>query len=310
LRSQRLAAIVEENENAARLRTKTLNHVLYGKSSYGYSSIGTDTSNKSMARADLVAFWKRGFVPSNAALVVAGDLTEAQLRSMAEKYFSSWSGGVFTATPPETPKSPERTIYIVDKPHAPQTSLAIGTVGVARSTPDFVPLQVMNSVFGGQFSSRLNMNLREEHGYTYGAHSSFGFRRGAGPFSAWGGIRTNVTAPAVTELFREVRRIRETAPTEDELRRAKDSWSLSLAGDFETTSDIATTEGNLFLYQLPFSYYATLADKIEAVTATRVQEVANRYLNPDKMVVVAVGDRAQIEPELRKLDLGNVEIVP
>jgi zinc protease len=212
--------------------------------------------------------------------------------------------------PPAVPPYPKRAIYIVDKPGAPQTSLAVATIGAPRSTPDYVPLEVMNMVFGGQFSSRINMNLREEHGYTYGAHSSFAFRRGAGPFSASAGIRTDATAPAVQELFREVERIRNTELSAEELKVAKDAWALSLAGDFETTADIAETEGGLFVYGLPSDYYGGLSKLINAVTATDVQRVAKEALHPESMVVIAVGDRARIAPELEKLNLGPVQLVP
>lgn len=249
---------------------------------------------------DLVGFWKRGFVPSNTALVVAGDIGEIELGKLAEHYFGGWSGEAFHSSPPAVPADPKRTIYVVDKPGAPQTSLAVATIGAPRGSQDYVPLEVMNMVFGGQFSSRINMSLREEHGYTYGAHSSFSFRRGAGPFSA----------PAVRELFREVDRIRNTEPSAEELKVAKDAWSLSLAGDFETTADIAATEGGLFAYGLPFDYYGGLAKQIDGVSASDVQRAAQKFLHPESMVMIAVGDRARIAPELEKLDLGPVQLVP
>jgi len=154
------------------------------------------------------------------------------------------------------------------------------------------------------------MNLREEHGYTYGAHSNFAFRRGAGPFSAYGEIRTDVTAPAIQELFHEVGRIRKTDVSLEELKLAKDSWALSLAGDFETTGDITGSEGGLFVYGLPLDYYRELPAQIDAVTAADVRSSATKYLNPDFLVVVAVGDRVRIEPEMEKLGLGPVQVIP
>jgi zinc protease len=309
-RSQRLTALLEEKDSSGALRTKALNHVLYGNSAYGYSGIGTESATKELKREDLVGFWKRGFVPSNAALVVAGDIRESQLRKLAEQYFGGWMGEPFHSIPPATPSDPKRAIYIVDKPGAPQTSLALATIGAPRSTPDYVPLGVMNMVFGGQFSSRINMNLREEHGYTYGAHSSFSFRRGAGPFSATAGIRTDVTAPAVQELFREVERIRNTEVSDEELKVAKDSWALSLAGDFETTVDITATEGQLFVYGLPLDYYGGLGRRIDSIGSADVKRVASEYLHPESMVVIVVGDHARIAPELEKLKLGPVELLP
>ncbi len=309
-RNQRLTRLVEEHDNPEIVRTRTLDYVLYGDSAYGYTASGTEASNKAITQEDVAGFWKRAFVPSNAALVVAGDITEAQLQTLTTKYFSAWNGAVSASNSPAASQAPKRKIYIVDKPGAPQTSLVIATIGAPRSTPDYVVLEVMNTIFGGQFSSRINMNLREVHGYTYGAQSSFNFRRGAGPFSAWGAIRTNVTAPAVTELFHEVDRIRDTEVSPEELKTAKDAWALSLAGKFGTTADIAGTEGEIILYGLPFNYYGSLQDQIDGVAPADVQSVAKKYLHPESMVVIAVGDRTRIEAELKKLNLGPVEIVP
>jgi zinc protease len=309
-RSQRLTTLVEDEDSPGVVRTKTLNHALFGDSAYGYTSIGTEASNQAITRDDLLAFWKRGFVPSNAALVVAGDIRQSELRKLAEKYFGGWSGEPFHSTPPALVSDPKRAIYIVDKPGAPQTSLAVATIGAPRSTPDYVPLEVLNMVFGGQFASRINMNLREDHGYTYGAHSGFSFRRGAGPFSAYSGIRTDVTAPAVREIFRELERIRDVEVSAEELQLAKNGWALSLAGDFQTTGSVAATEGELFVYGLPLDYYGGLGARIDAVSALDVRHMAQKYLDPESMVVIAVGDRARIAPELEKLNLGPVKQVP
>jgi zinc protease len=309
-RSERLADLLQDKEDPGTLRNDTLNRVLYGKSSYGYDVMGTEESTKSLTRDDLVGFWKQGFVPPNAALIVAGDITEKQLRALAEKYFGKWKGSAsVSAAPAEFPHS-SSAIYIVDEPGAPQTSLAMGAIGARRDTPDFVAMNVMNMVFGGQFASRINMNLREEHGYTYGAHSGFAFRRGPGPFSAYAEIRTDVTAPALHELYREVGRIRDSDVSPQELKLAKDSWALSLAGDFETTGDIAASEAGVFVYGLPLDYYRTLPSEIEAVTASDVHRVALKYINPDSLIVVAVGDRARIGPEIEKLGLAPVKVAP
>ena len=166
----------------------------------------------------------------------------------------------------------------------------------------------MNNALGGLFSSRINMNLREEHGYTYGGFSQFVFRRGPGFFVAGGGIRTDVTASAVSEIFKELRRIRTAPLSAEELKFAKDSFALSLAGRFETSEDAAGTFGELFTYDLPLTYYANLPAQITTVTSEDVQRVATRYVHPDTAVVIAAGDRVKIEPELKKLDIGPVEV--
>jgi zinc protease len=309
-RSQRLTALVEDGDRPSVVRTKVLNHVLFGDTVYGYTSIGTEASNLAITRDDLEGFWKGAFVPSNAALVVAGDIRQRELRKLAEKCFGDWSGEAFHSTPPVVARDPKRAIYIVDKPGAPQTSLAVATIGPPRSTPDYVALEVLNMVFGGQFASRINMNLREDHGYAYGAHSSFAFRRGAGPFSAYSGIRTDVTAPAVREIFREVERIRDSEVSPEELQLAKNGWALSLAGDFQTAGSVAATEAELFVYGLPLDYYRGLGARIDAVSASEIRRMAQKYLDPESLVVIAVGDRARIGPELEQLNLGPVKQVP
>jgi zinc protease len=167
----------------------------------------------------------------------------------------------------------------------------------------------MNTALGGLFSSRINMNLREEHGYTYGAQSFFNYRRFVGPFLAGGAIRTDVTAPATHELFKELTRIREAELTADELQKAKDSFSKSLVGLFETTGDISSTIGGQFVFGLPLDYYRDLPAQIDKVTAADALRVAKQYIDPKAIVVVEVGDRAKIEPELKKLDLGPVNVV-
>jgi zinc protease len=166
----------------------------------------------------------------------------------------------------------------------------------------------MNTALGGLFSSRINMNLREEHGYTYGASSVFVFRRGPGPFLVGTGVQTDVTAAAVGEIIKELKRMRESEPTPEELAIAKDSISRSLPGLFETTAQAASSIGQLFVYDLPLDYYRRLPEEIEEVKAADIQRVAQQYLNPDQLVVVAVGNRNKIAPEMEKLGLAEVEM--
>ena len=308
VRNTRLTLIQQQRDNPNALANRVFNNAVYGdKHPYGFPEIGTTDSVKAITRDDMVNFWKAGYVPGNAALVVAGDITEKELRALAEKYFGGWTGGAPSLKRPDVGASGARRILVVDKPNAPQTALRIGHVGVARSNPDYVPLEVMNLGLGGLFSSRINMNLREKNGYTYGAFSAFEYRRGLGPFYSGGGVRTNVTAPAVKEVFSEIDRMRTTRMTDDELRTAKDSFARSLAGLFETTGRTVGTIADLFIYDLPQDFYSTLPTRIDAVTAADVQRVAEKYLRPDSTVVVAVGDRSKIEPELQKLNFGSVE---
>ncbi len=308
VRNTRLTLIQQQRDNPNAIANRVFNSVVYGdKHPYGFIELGTPESTRALTRDDMMNFWKTGYVPGNAALVVAGDITEKELRALAEKYFGSWKGQSPASQLAEVESSGARRVVIVDKPGAPQTALRIGHVGVARSNPDYVPLEVMNLGLGGLFSSRINMNLREKNGYTYGAFSTFDYRRGAGPFYAGSGVRTNVTAPAVREVFNELERMRSTRMTDDELKTSKDALARSLAGRFETTGQTVGTIADLYIYNLPVDFYNTLPARIDAVTAADVQRVAEKYLKPDSTVVIAVGDRSKIEPELQKLNLGSVE---
>ena len=309
IRNQRVTAVLQENDEPFALAQRTATHVLYPNSPYGFSAIGTEASNKAITREELTGFWKKGYVPANSALAISGDLTMAQAKELAAKYFGAWSGPAEKEMSLATPAAPGRSIAIVDKPGAPQTLLLLASLGAKRNTPDYVPLEVMNTALGGLFSSRINMNLREEHGYTYGAQSFFNYRRAVGPFFAGGAIRTDVTAPATQELIKELTRIREAELTPEELQKAKDSFSKALVGLFETTGETATAIGLQFVFGLPVDYYRDLPAQIEKVTAADALRAAKEYIHPDAVVVVAVGDRAKIEPELKKLDLGPVNVV-
>jgi zinc protease len=309
VRNRRVTAVLQENDEPFALAIRTANKLLFPNSPYGFSVLGTEASNKSIGRDDLAAFWKQSYVPSTAVLAMAGDLNMGQARELAAKYFGGWSGTATNAKAPATPAAPAKSIAIVDKPGAPQTALLFGSIGTSRDTPDYVPLEVMNTALGGLFSSRINMNLREEHGYTYGAQSFFQYRRGVGPFLAGGAIRTDVTAPAMQELFKEITRIREAELKPEELQKAKDSFSKTLVGLFETTRDTASTVGQQFVFGLPTEYYRNLPAQIDKVTGAEALRVAKEYLHPDASIVVGVGDRTKIEPELKKLNFGPVTVV-
>ena len=310
IRKQRQTDILQIKDQPVRLAFGALLKQVYGPDHpYGYREIGTAESNAAITGEDMLNFWKRGYVPGNSALVLAGDLTGEEARSLAEKYFESWKGCASRHAPPPVETKTSKMIYIVDKPAAPQTYVVAGGLAVPRSSPDYVPIEVMNKALGGLFSSRINMNLREEHGYTYGAFSLFFYRRGPGIFGAGGAIRTDATAPAVGEILKELERIHTAPLTADELKLAKDAFSLSLAGLFETSERTAGTIGTLFTYELPLDYYGQLPEKINAVNSADVQRVATEYIHPDSSIVIAVGDRAKIEPELKKLSIGPIEMV-
>jgi zinc protease len=310
IRKQRLVAIQQEGDQPVATAVRVGRKALYGDSPYGYPNSGTTASVKAITREELQRFWVEHYSPGNAALFLAGDVTEPEARRLAEKDFGSWtaSGGAMTAAIPQAPAAPARRVVIVDKPGAPQTALIAFGLGVPRSTPDYPALNVMNSVLGGLFSSRINMNLREKNGFTYGAFSQFSFNRGDGPFLAGARVRTDVTGPAGRELFAELNRMRTDPATEDELRLAKENALRSLPGNFETVADTAELMSEIFTYGLPANYYQTLPQQYEEVTAAEVEKTAKDHLHPENLIVVAVGDQAKIQPQLEKLNLGPIEV--
>jgi zinc protease len=308
-RLARIGQLVQQRDNPGAVAGTVVAAALYGEGHpYGYSEIGTEASVKAMSRADMQAFWQQNFVPNNAALIVAGDISMNELRALAEKAFGSWQRGTPAQPKLGPPQTTRARVVIVDKPGAPQTQLRVVTVGAARSSPDFRPLQVMNMALGGLFSSRINMNLREQHGYSYGTYSNFVFRRSAGPFQVAGGVRTDATAASVTEVFKEIEGIRREPLGADELQKAKDSLANSLPGAFETSANAVNSFSNVFTYDLGLDYYNRYAAQVNAVTAEQAVNVALRYLPPERLVIVAVGDRKVIEPELKKLNLGAIEV--
>jgi zinc protease len=309
VRVSRVTDILQQKDSPGAIATRIAGHVLFGDAPYGFTPEGTETSNKAITRDDMTALWKKTYVPAGAALVMAGDVTEAQARALAEKYFGDWHGENAAAAAPGAPAMPSPGVYLYDKAGSAQTILLAVGAGTARTTPDYVPLTVMNTILGGLFSSRLNMNLRELHGYTYGARSTFEMRRGPGIFWAGGGIKTSDTAAATEEIFKELKKMKETEVSADELKLAKDNYSQSLVGRFQSTGQLVITFGALHVYGLPVDYFEKLPPAIEAVGAGDVHRVAEKYINPDHMFVVGVGDRGKIEGDMAKLGLGPAKQV-
>ena len=308
-RASRLAALTNDRGDPNVVVSRAGAAALFGPHHpFGYDNAGTEESNRVMSRDDMMNFWKANYVPNNAALVVAGNIPVDEMKALAENKFGTWKSGNAARPQIGAPETTKARIVIVDRPGAQQTMMRLLQLGVGRATPDYAALEVMNSELGGLFSSRINLNLREEHGYTYGASSMFVYRRSQGYFATGGGIRTDATAPAVTELFKEIRRMIETPMTAAELNLAKDSQSRSLPRLFETSNKAVAVLADIFLYDLPPDYYENLPERFSAVTAADAEAVAKKYLHPGQMILICVGDRAKIEPELKKLGLEAIEI--
>ena len=306
-RKSRLTTLVQWRDEPRSLASVMFSRSVYGTAHpYGVPVTGDESSIRAMKVEDLRAFHTQYFQPSNAFLIVVGDVTVPQMKEKLENAFGAWRGtaGAAPALPPIV-QLDKRTITIVDKPGAPQTEIRIGRVGAARTTEDYYALTVMNTILGGSFSSRLNQNLREEHGYTYGAGSSFGFRVLPGPFLAASGVQAAVTDSALLEFMKELKGINVQVP-DAELERAKNYISLGFPAEFQTVGDLADKLEELVIYGLPADYYSQYVRRIQAVTAADVQRVAKRYIDPAKMSIVLVGDRAGIEAKIAALKLAPI----
>jgi len=308
VRHDRLTRILQQRDDPATVATKAFLRAVYGSGHpYGFSEIGAEESNRVIAATELETFWRDGYLPRNAALVVSGDLTPEELLALAGRHFGPWTEAGKGPEGTLPTRIPERRLVLVDRPELPQTVLRLGHVGVPRAHPDFIPIDVMNTALGGLFSSRINRNLREVHGYTYGASSAFASRRGAGPFVVAASVRPDVTADAIREIVHEVDRMRTEQITTTELVTARESITRSLPGLFETTSQAASSVGSLFVHSLPLDHYRTLPARVDAVGVSDVQRVAREFLRLDELVVVAVGDRNRIQRDLEGLGLGPLE---
>ncbi|MCU1321857.1 MAG: peptidase domain protein [Acidobacteriaceae bacterium] len=308
IRKQRMVSIQQESDQPTAIAQRVGPKIVYGSQPYGFSNSGTVDSVKSITRDQMLAFWSAHYGPKDSALVLAGDLKEPEARTLAERYFGGWTGSsTGTVTLPPPPAPPALRLVIVDKPGSPQTALFAYGIGLPRSTPNLEALQVMNYTLGGSFASRINMNLREVHGYTYGAQSLYTLYRTGGPFLAGGLVKTDVTAAAAKEMMFEIKRIQTEPPTPEELKMAKDARVQSIPAQFETTAATAAAMSAIFLYDRPLDYYAKLPDAYRAVTAADVVAAAKNDVHPDHLVIVAVGDKAKIEPSLKELNLAPIE---
>ena len=310
-RQQRLTSLLQGRDDPPTISAVAFSRILYGRGHrYGTPQMGTAETIKTFTAEDLRGFYTSTFRPENAVLLAVGDITADTVMPLFEKSFGTWKGSGTQAAEklPPTDEPPARQIYLIDKPGAPQSQIRIGRIGVPRSTADFFPLQVLNTILGGSFTSRLNMNLREVHGYAYGASSTFDMRGAPGPFYSAAGVQTDKTAEALKEFFNELTAIGKPVPAE-ELARAKNYVSLRFPSAFETTGDISRRLEDALVYKLPDDYFSKYVQNIQAVTAADVQRAAQKYIKPDHLAVVVVGDLKTIEPGIRAMNLGPVKVM-
>ena len=307
VRQLRLHRLLQLRDLPGAVADRAFVRLLYGEHPYGHTPIGSETSLAGMSVADVRAFHAESMTPASATLIAVGACDHEEIRRVASSAFDGWApaGGRDTAAPIGAAPSPAR-LNVVPRPGAPQTELRVGHVAVARSTPDYHALVAANMVLGGQFVSRINLNLREEKGLTYGARTSFDFRRLPGPFALQVSVQTGGTAQAIGEALQEIAAIRGPRPiTTEELALGVAALTRGYARSFETADQIARAAMQLALYDLPDDYFVEYVPRMEAITPAEATEAASRHLDPDRLVTLAVGDLEAIERDLPALGLGD-----
>lgn len=329
VRDLRLTRLLQQRDLPSLVAERTFARLVYPGHPYGHLPSGTESALRSMALADVSAFHARRLRASRPTLILVGDASHEELLPIAAEAFSGWrsSGGESRrradgGTPralstgsddllaPDDPLPPAGRLAVVDRPGAAQVDLRIGHLGAARCTPDYPSLLVLNTILGGQFVSRLNMNLRQARGYTYGVRSSFDFRRGRGPFVVQLAVAADAAADAVRETLAEMAAIRGPQPaTARELDVARLSLTRGYPRGFETAEQIARAVLQLALYDLPADHFERFVPSVSQVTEDEVAAAAQAYLSPERAVVAVVGDHARIGLSLARLGLGEPEVL-
>lgn len=316
IRNLRLERMKQMKDHAAALAERAYARVLYGSHPYGHLSLGSETALTSMTVDHTRALHAAMFAPAGSTLIVVGDRPEEELLDVAGRIFAPWRAALSSMAidrdaallPP--PALPEVKLGVVSRPGAAQSELRIGRVCAPRSTPDYHALLILNTILGGDFVSRLNLNLREAKGYTYGVRTGFNLRRGIGPFVMQTSVGTDVTGPAVQEALAEIQAIADARPaTADEVALAFASLSKGYPRGFETAGQVARSVAQLALHNLPDSYFEEFVPRLSRITAEDVGAAARQYLIPAKMTTLIVGDVDKILGSLPGLGLGPHQLL-
>jgi zinc protease len=310
LKAERLAELLQLRAEPRGLADEMFSRFLYEPASrYARPDGGDEASVSAITRSDVVAFHQRRFAPGGTTLIAAGDITFERIEALAEGVLGDWTGGApGRLTSADTPARNSRAVHIVEKADAPQSELRIGHVGLPRNHPDYFSAVVMNAVLGGLFSSRINLNLREVHGYTYGAHSYFDWRRQRGPWIVSTAVASEVTDAAAREVLHEIDRIRSAEITADELSLATSYLDGIFPIRYETTSAIAAALTSLVVYDLTDDWYDRYRERVRAVTVGDVLGAARQYLHPEALQMVVVGNAARVRDRLEAVEFGPVHV--
>ena len=307
LRRQRLAELRRRSAQPAFLAAIQLATAIYGAGVYGHSLLGSDASVAALDRASIVRFARRHVLPGGATLVAVGDFDPAPFADLCDRLLASWPGR--EAPPPAPAPQPvaERRIWIVDRPGSTQTELRCGHAGIPRRHPDFAPLQVLSSILGGKFTSRLNLSLRERHAVTYGAYSQITARRGPGPIVLGAAVANEAAGLALGEMLTELGRLRDSPVAVDELTDSRDYLLGVFPYALQTVGGISRRLETLAVHGLPDDYFAGYLARIEAITTDQLLQCAREHLRPDEAAAVAVGPAIELQPQLEPY--GEVRVV-
>ena len=311
LRARTLVGLTQAKDQPAVISGQVFARVLYGDA-HPYGQRTTEASVKAITRDDIVAFQKAYFQPGRAIITVVGDVTPAKAKATVEKALAAWpkGGDKPSFDYPKLPQLQPAKIYLVDKPGAAQSVVNIGLPGPPRNTPDYFALQVLNQILGGQFQSRLNANIREQKGYSYGVNSGFGYGKGPGAFRAAGAIFSAKTDAALIEFMKELKGITGEIPiTDEEIKIAKESLIQGLPQRFASVSAISGAITSLSVQSLPQDYYQTYAKNVSAVTKEDLLRVAKRYIDISNLAIVIVGDRASVEAPLKATGIAPITVL-
>jgi zinc protease len=310
IRDQQLADILQRAKEPRALAADAVARFIFADDvPYSRSILGRKETVSALGSDTLRAFHRDHYTAGSAAILVTGAVEPDRARSVVDAHFGDWRGEPAPDAAFEVyQRADETRVFIVHRPGSVQSEIRMGHAGVDRHHEDYFPLVVMNTILGGSFTSRLNMSLREKHGFTYGALSSFAFRRRPGPFTVDVAVASDVTARAIEEALREIRQLREHGPTRDELDSARDYLRGVMPLNLQTTTQVAARLSELVVYRLPDDYFDTARQRIAAVTGHDVHRAAADHVRPDRLAVVIVGDAEQVEAPIRALDLGPIEI--
>ena len=313
LRDERLTDLLQAKADPRRRAEEAFVAAIYAPSSpYHRPAGGLAETVERLTADDLRAIHDRGFDPGRAAIVVAGEVDPEVVLRDADALFGDWIAAPTVETPgpiDDTSAVSGRFVQVVHRPGAVQTEIRVGHRALSRRNPDFYPVSVMGAILGGLFNSRLNMNLREEKGYTYGASAGFDMRRASGPFAARAAVNTEVTLPALREMLGELDRIREAPVSDDELRAARDFLVGVFPLRFETPGPVAGSLAGLFVHDLPEDELTRYRGSIEAVTVEDVHRVAREHIRPEAAAIVLVGDHRQFGSALEAEGLGPITVI-